>query len=455
MKRDKFFPLVLLLILSLNLSCKKYLDKKSDTALAVPTTLADFQSLLDDGVTMNNATPGVGASSADDYFMDVNSYNSKSIFFQHVYTWRPYPYTFQNDWSQSYKAIYVANLCLERLALVERTAANGITWDNVKGSALFYKAFYEQEMASLFAKAYDAATAAQDMGIVLRTTTDFTVPSVRATVQETYATILQQAKEAARLLPDKALFPTRASRSAAYSLLARTYLSMRQYDSAGRYANLALEITNALMNYNDASLVSASSSAPFKLFNREVVFHTTMFTFVPLHLPTGGPARVDTLLYATYHVNDMRRKAFFVLNSGYQRFKGSYSGNNSRMFSGITTAEVLLMRAECYARAGNTTLALLDLNSLLMARFVNGTFVPVTAATAGEALQIILLERRKELLFRGSLRWMDVKRFNKEGSAITMTRKIGTAVFALPPNDNRFALQIPADVVELSGIAQN
>lgn len=455
MKLYKSLPLALLIILSFNISCKKYLDEKSDAALVVPSTLEDFQMLLDDGGTMNVATPGIGASSADDYFMDIAGYNAKSIFLQHVYKWEPYPYRFPNDWSQSYKAIYVSNLCLERLPLVDRTPANAAAWDNIKGAALFYKAFYEQEMAWLFAKAYDANKAREDMGIVIRTTTDFTVRSVRATVEETYETIILQAKQAASLLPDRALFPTRASKGAAFGLLARTYLSMRRYDSASKYATLALEINNVLMDYNDASMVNPNSSAPFKLFNVEVLFQTTMGTLVPLHVPSGGPARVDTLLYASYHPDDLRRKAFFVANSGYQRFKGSYSGSNSRMFSGIATDELLLMRAECYARAGNIQLALEDLNKLLLARFTTGTFLPVTATTATEALQIILLERRKELLFRGSLRWMDVKRLIKEGYAITMKRKIGTDFFTLPANDNRFALQIPSDVVELSGIAQN
>jgi len=455
MKKYQCFPLVILIILALNLSCKKYLDEKSDASLVVPSTLADFQNLMDDGGTMNVATPGIGTASADDYFIDVSAYNSKAVFQQHVYKWMPYPYRYSNDWALTYKAIYVANLCLERIVLVARDTANAAAWDHMKGAALFYKAFYELEMAWLFAKAYDPATAERDMGIVIRTGTDFTVRSERASVAATYATILQQAKAAAYLLPDKAIFATRASKGAAYGLLARTYLSMRQYDSAGKYANLALGLNNVLMNYNEASLVSLNSSAPFKLFNREVIFHSTMGSSITLHHPSNGPARIDTALYTFYDANDLRRKAFFVANSGYQRFKGSYSGNNSRLFSGIATDEMLLMRAECYARAGDKTAALQDLNMLLEARFLTGNFIPVTASNSQGALDIILQERRKELIFRGSLRWMDVKRLNKEGREITMKRKIGTELFSIPPNDDRFALQIPADVIELSGIQQN
>jgi len=456
MKKYKCSLLLLIIIISTTqLSCKKYLDEKSDDTLIVPSRLADFQNLMDDATTMNYNTPGFGASSADDYFIDDAAYNAKSIFLQHVYKWMPHPYNYQNDWGLSYKAIYVSNLCLERIPLVAREASNASEWDHIKGSALFYKAFYHLELAWLFAKSYDVASAHVDAGIVLRPGTDFLETSVRATVAETYQKILEDAMAAAQLLPDNPSIATRPSRCAAYALLARTYLSMRQYDSAGKYANRSLQIKNSLVNYNDATQVALSSSNPFKLFNREVIFHATMNLQVSLYSPSSGPARIDSMLYASYHVNDLRRRAFFTAISGYYRFKGSYSGTTSRLFSGITVDELLLMRAECYARAGATTTALDDLNTLLEQRYAPANFVRVNTATSAEALFIILQERRKELMFRGSLRWMDIKRLNKEQRGIVMKGKVMNEIFILSPNDNRFALQIPNDVIVASGIQQN
>lgn len=455
MKQFFSIPLALFIIVLFQLSCKKYLDEKSDDSLVVPSTLEDFQMLMDEGNIMNYATPSFGASSADDHFIDQAAYNSKSVFFQHVYRWEPYPYYFPNDWSQNYKAIYSSNLCLERLPLVARTAGNATQWDHIKGSALFYKAFHELDLVWLFAKAYDASSAATDPGIVLRAGTDFLTPSVRASVKDCYDKIIEQTKEAAGLLASQPLVLTRPSKCAAYALLARSYLSMQVYDSAFKYANEALQIKNYLMNYNDATIVNAGGSNPFKLFNGEVIFHGTMNTSITLYHPSSGPGRIDTPLFNTYHINDIRRRAFFTPASGYQRFKGSYSGTTSRLFSGIATDEVLLMRAECYARLGNKDAALADLNSLLQKRFAPVNFVPVTAATPAEALDKILLERRKELIFRGSLRWMDVKRLNKEGRNILMRRKINNEIISLPANDKRFALQIPQDIIETAGIEQN
>ncbi|HEY0177744.1 MAG TPA: RagB/SusD family nutrient uptake outer membrane protein, partial [Pedobacter sp.] len=69
-------------------------------------------------------------------------------------------------------------------------------------------------------------------------------------------------------------------------------------------------------------------------------------------------------------------------------------------------------------------------------------------------LRIVLQERRKELIMRG-IRWMDIKRLNKEGANITLTRKLNGNVYTLPANDLRFALPIPDDVIAFSGMKQN
>jgi hypothetical protein len=145
--------------------------------------------------------------------------------------------------------------------------------------------------------------------------------------------------------------------------------------------------------------------------------------------------------------------------SGQQTFIGTYTGGTtgggiSKAFGGIATDEVYLTRAECYARTGNVASAMSDLNKLMLARWKTGTFVPFTAANAGDALAMILMERRKETPFRG-LRWLDLRRLNSEGANITLTRNINGQQYTLPPNDPRYALSIPTDIIALTGMAQN
>ena len=112
------------------------------------------------------------------------------------------------------------------------------------------------------------------------------------------------------------------------------------------------------------------------------------------------------------------------------------------------------MRAEAYARMGKTVEAMSDLNTLLSKRFKTGSFTPLTAIDATDALNKILIERRKELLMR-NLRWMDIKRLNKEGANISLQRFINGQYYTLPPNDPRSALSLPDDLVSLYGLKQN
>jgi len=247
----------------------------------------------------------------------------------------------------------------------------------------------------------------------------------------------------------------RPSKVAATALLARAYLSMRNYDSAFKYADLCLSKKNDLIDYNnDTDLVAnfISNLPPFRQFNKETIFYSETSTILNIHSPDY--ANIDTILYLSYSDDDLRKQAFFTQSGVYNKFKGTYSQNRLTLFSGIATDEIFLIRSECYARRGNIAAALYDLNSLLIKRWRNGTFHQITATTTAQTLGIILIERRKELVMR-CLRWMDVKRQNKEGVNITLSRRINAKYFTLPPNDNRYALPLPKDIIEITGMLQN
>ncbi|WP_350340294.1 RagB/SusD family nutrient uptake outer membrane protein [Paraflavitalea speifideaquila] len=100
------------------------------------------------------------------------------------------------------------------------------------------------------------------------------------------------------------------------------------------------------------------------------------------------------------------------------------------------------MRCECHARAGRTTAAFQDLNTLLRKRWQTGRFTALTSANTPDLLATILNERWKELVLRG-LRWTDIRRLNKEGKGTVLTRLINRQTIYLPPNDKRYALPIP------------
>jgi starch-binding outer membrane protein, SusD/RagB family len=208
-----------------------------------------------------------------------------------------------------------------------------------------------------------------------------------------------------------------------------------------------LQINNSLIDYNS---LSSSSSYPISRFNSEVLFHAAQ-------LPTlvySGWARVDSNLYNSYASNDLRKTIYFKqFSDSTFYFRGSYDGSVS-LFFGLAIDEVYLIRAECEARLGNISEAMTDLNGLMVNRWLTGTFTPFTATNSQDALNIVLTERRKELLMRDS-RWMDIKRLNKEGGNIDLTRNLNGLLYHLTANDNNFALPIPEYVISLTGIVQN
>lgn len=114
---------------------------------------------------------------------------------------------------------------------------------------------------------------------------------------------------------------------------------------------------------------------------------------------------------------------------------------------------MVLIVAECSARLGNVDKALEYINSLLIKRYKSSSYVPVRVEGKEQALALILKERNKELLFRG-VRWHDLKRLKRE-YLITLVRTVGSETFRLPPDDKKWTLPIPPNVVRLSGMQQN
>lgn len=438
-------------VLLCNFGCGKYLDEKSDKKLVVPSTLQDLQSILDHYSKNVFSEPGSGEVSSTDYYLTDAHYNALSReSLRRMYRWES-DYLFEpasNEWTYGYTSVYSANAVLIDIDKVETNSSNLDTWKDIKGQALFIRAKAHLKMAFIWTLAYDEETADEDLGLPLRLTTDFNEKSRRSTLGETYAQIISDLKGSAQLLPEKVSHAVRPSRPAAYALLARTYLSMRRYEEAGAYADSCLQLYSTLIDYNT---ITVSANYPFRQFNEETIHFGVIGTPAPIN---PSRAKIDPDLYALYSENDIRKIAFFRRNTDgtTYAFKGNYTGTLAP-FDGVSTNELYLIRAESYARQGKTTEALQDLNDLLTKRHTD-TFIPLTASSASVALDLILLERRKELLMRG-LRWMDIKRLNKEGAGITLKRTVDGVEYTLPPNDLRYALPIPEDVITLSGIEQN
>lgn len=441
-----------LLVLSFY-SCKKFLDQKPLQSLAIASSLEDFQALLDHHPSFNNVDPGAGEISADDYYLTDALYNGLNEYFRRMYTWEPELVfsPISNDWYNLYRPPYRCNLILEELPKIDIDPSNQQQWNDIKGQAHFIRAKCLLQASLIWTLAYDKNNAANMLGLPLRLNSDFNEVSVRSNLLQTYEQIISDAREAISHLPVAVKHCIRPNKAAALALLARTFMAMGEYDSCYKYADAALKLSDTLLDFN---LLNHSLAYPFQDYTENDNPEILHLSYIPSPAPINtSRARIDSNLCNLYTANDLRKDLFLKsFSDGSYSFKGSYYPKG--FFSGIANDEVYLMKAECLARKGETNSSLDVLNSLLIKRWKTDTYVPYAAMNSQEALSIILIERRKELLMRG-LRFMDLKRLNIEGANISIARLINGSMIVLPPNSLRYALPIPEDIIEISGMQQN
>jgi hypothetical protein len=121
----------------------------------------------------------------------------------------------------------------------------------------------------------------------------------------------------------------------------------------------------------------------------------------------------------------------------------------------MKTTEVYLILAECYARDNKLNEAVGVLNTLRAKRILSGTVNLTVPATRKETMDLVINERRKELLF-GFNRFFDLKRLNTETEfAKTVTRvfplvnkTVPQKTYTLQPNSRLYIIPFPLSALQ-------
>lgn len=456
--------IVLFIFLCFLISCTEKLDLKPDSTLVLPSTVSDFENLLDNAEIMN-ATPALAQLSSDEYL--IRSYSIWQSLFtpltRTAYIWQSDLFegkTQVYDWVRPYNQVFYCNSILDILEKQDIEKDNDKK--RIKGWALFGRAYAFYSLISNYSKAYNSSTASTDLGIPLKLTSAVTEIVQRSSVQESYDRVIKDVLNASELLQQDIPLgkKNRPSKVAAYGFLARVYLSMRKYDEAEIYADKSLALYSILTDYNSLTILPTSSS--FTNNSIETIYFSQQFNFdySQVTYANGTLYGIDTTLVSFYKPSDLRKQIYFRINAN-----GNYAmkGINNAMpypFTGLATDEMYLIKAECLARRNQVSQSMDKLNQLLITRWNPNATVPaipyqnITAMNSEEALDKVLLERRKELIWR-CLRWTDLKRLNLEGRNITLVRNLSGNIFTLEPNSPRYVFPIPDDEIVLSGIQQN
>lgn len=440
--------ILLSLILLCLQSCSNFLETKPDTKLAIPNTFEDCQALLDGYGTVNSGYPYVGELCSNDFSLTSENWAGLEFYEDRMlYIWDNRITPSQSQWAGPYQTVYIANQVLSIL----KTLPEGTRRQQMEGAAYFYRAYALFSLAEIFAAVPQKDGSNGDIpALPYRTSPNVEEKSVRVTLKEYFDLLLKDLEQAENLLPVINGLNSRPSKTAVAALFSRIYLYMQDYEKALLYTNRALTDNSKLMDYNT---LRTDEESPFKQFNEEVVFQaisTGTFTFYYTIW------KVSPLFYKSYADNDLRKQLFYMDNGDETfSFKGNYDGElNQASFSGLAVDELMLTKAECLVRSDQINEALTSLNSLLEKRYRRETFEPIVVQDASQLLQIILEERRKELVMR-QRRWPDLKRLNLNSQTATiLKRQIGDKEYQLLPNDPFYTFLIPQEIINNSTLTQ-
>ncbi len=420
--------------------CNGFLEVKPK-GIIIPEKLADYEAILhSQAVTL--VFPPELLYPTDDFYDVYDEANRSSA--ANAYYWRegldPNELAPPAIWGGYYSAIYHNNVVIRKAP--EAIDGSSQQKDQLVAEAKVNRASAYFHLLTAFSKAYNAATAGNDPGVPLMVNIDVTEGTPpRATVQEVMDVIVNDVKEALPHLPVTNKTNYRVSRQAAYGLLARVYLYQGRFDEAGANAELALDGNHGLLDLNDYQLPTAM---PTQEISPEAVWMQggSSYSFPAMMLYTEG-------LIALFDADDLRYTLFARSN-----LRGIYyqpPGSGQANF-GITVPELYLTQAEVLARNGNTQAAIDTLNALRRMRIRQVAYADFEVVNQEEALQLVLDERRRELAFRG-VRWMDMKRLDREGrmpDVVRTERATGEILATLPAGGKAYTFQIPARVQQFN-----
>jgi hypothetical protein len=303
-----------------------------------------------------------------------------------------------------YQYIYSANSVLEGLTMSKDVTPP--VKEQLQGEALFIRAFTYFYLVNLYGQ------------VPLHLTTDYrkNQSAIRNSTKEIYQQILADLKTSEALLNDDyiTIERIRPNVSTVRALLARTYLYLKDWENAEKYASLVIGKTGIyhLVNLDDVFLKN-SQEAIWQLMPTA----NTNTNEGNLFILTSTPVNVSlnsTFSLTGFESNDNRRTEWiksFTNNTGTYYYPYKYKIRSSTNVTEYTMvlrlAEQYLIRAEARANLDKLDGALADLASIRL----RAGLQPLNNTIQKDQLLIaIQKERFTELFTEWGHRWLDLKR---------------------------------------------
>ena len=438
--------------------CKKYVDIKTQGNL-VPNQTINYRYLLNNTSSLEVIPNLSDFASADINITDAAQMSSLIGvyygYYANSYTWQNviYPlgtaYEQDGNWNSVYATITLCNTVINELPGSDGTEADKAA---LTAEALVHRADAYLNLVNTYAKPYNAATAATDLGVPLLLKQTVSQSLNRATVQVIYNQVIADLTQALPSLPAVQAYNTLPSIVSAYGELARCYLYMKDYTNAAKYADEALALRSTL---NDLSVLTSvtTTNYPRRIANPEILLSKVPLGGSVIYSPTA--LKLSDEYLALLGTDDQRYNLFTspastvtTAYTGIYFSKERVTGETRN--EGPSVPEMMLIKAEAFARAGDAANAMLWINKLRVKRFTAAAYVAETASSADDALVKVIDERRREF-FGISLRWWDMRRLKDEALFTrTYTRVFNGATYTLAPNSDRYVFPIAAYLRQLN-----
>lgn len=382
-----------------------------------------------------------------------------------------------------YKAIAAANEALEVISRASKPS----DFSAQKGEALVARAYSHFMLVTLFARAYDPATAASDPGIPYVVTPEKQVfrKYERKTVQFTYDMIEKDLTEGMALIEDRIYADApkfHFNQKAAHAFAARFYLYKRDYPKVITHASQAVtgavaenlrpwNTTYINLQYLDLQAAYTKADEPANILLQEAnsvwgrsypsyqygLGNDVYENVLTGDNPTGGQLAVGYKVFGANPqvYNVPKFSEHFVYASATANFGDPYN-----MIPLLTAEEVVFNRAEANIRMGNNNAALADLNAFVSRNIRNYNSATHDLTTqkvqsfyggsvAGAMLNTVLYFKRAFYIHEG-MRWFDIVRLK---IPVTHRTTLGQTL-TLTADDKRKLLQLPVEA-KLSGVELN
>ncbi|WP_417887023.1 RagB/SusD family nutrient uptake outer membrane protein [Zunongwangia sp.] len=430
------------------IGCRDYVEVEPVGNNRVLKYTSDYHGLVNNYEVTSFAGGMYSISSEDTEFTESFATSLSNNIWKNSYTWQDEIFNdapSDTDWNSLYLAIYYSNVVINGVLDSERGSEQ--EKESILAQAYVNRAFSYLQLVNIYAHQYDPQGDNSEKSVPLLLTPDLYSSLERNTVKEVYEQIISDLQYALENniveVPEFNVLPSKAS---VYALLARTYLYMGDYEQSLNNSQNALAIQNTLLDLNS---LSSGFEYPVLIENPEIILSKKL-----LNTYQGAP--LSQSLLASFDETDLRYSIYTVEGSNfYPPFDGrayaiGYYSDTNAINVGPSVPEMYLIAAESAARLGDTETAVNYLNTLRKKRYVTDSEYQLTATDAGKALNLVLEERKKELIGRG-FRWFDQKRLNLDSEfRKTYTRTFQGQTYTLEPNSEGYVFPIFENYIDLN-----